>query len=112
MANLCRRISWPWGTENTTGKKKRLRGAANQRDDGELKERGAAPTEFGEIRVKELGPDKPDIIINQQTKEKNKVYNCSFWNSWFEPKLWLTGCDIANAFSVFPAFFLIVTNMI
>ncbi|RXN21277.1 zinc finger MYM-type 1-like protein [Labeo rohita] len=34
------------------------------------------------IRVKELGPDKPDLIINQQTKEKNKVYNRSFCRSW------------------------------
>ncbi|RXN39597.1 zinc finger MYM-type 1-like protein [Labeo rohita] len=54
------------------------------------------------IRVKELGPDKPDLIINQQTKEKNKVYNRSFCRSWFERKSWLTGCGIANALFCFP----------
>lgn len=50
------------------------------------------------ILVKELGPDKPDLVINQQTKEKSKVYNRSFCRSWFERKSWLT----ANALFCFP----------
>lgn len=33
------------------------------------------------IRVKKLRPDKPDLIITQQTKEKNKAKNWSFWRS-------------------------------
>ena len=87
---MCLLILWSWGAENIAPAadfrlKKGLCRAVNQRDDGELHERGAASTEFGEIliypfarrtveekiRIKELGPDKPDFMINQQTKEKN-----------------------------------------
>ncbi|KAM7371153.1 hypothetical protein PAMP_010644 [Pampus punctatissimus] len=54
------------------------------------------------IRVKELGPDKPDLIISQQTEEKYKAYNQSFCRSWFMRKSWLTGCGIANVLFCFP----------
>ncbi|XP_041842179.1 uncharacterized protein LOC121640469 [Melanotaenia boesemani] len=54
------------------------------------------------VQVKELGPDKPDLVISQQTKEKSKVYKRSFCRSWFERKSWLTGCGVANALFCFP----------
>ncbi|KAL2085060.1 hypothetical protein ACEWY4_020578 [Coilia grayii] len=52
------------------------------------------------IRVKELGPDKPEIKITQPTKEK--TYNRTFSSNWFERKSWLTGCGTANALFCFP----------
>lgn len=54
------------------------------------------------MRVKELGPDKPNLVMSQQSKEKNKSYNRSFCRSWFERKSWLTGCGEANALFCFP----------
>ncbi|KAM7370258.1 hypothetical protein PAMP_011526 [Pampus punctatissimus] len=58
------------------------------------------------IQFKELGPNKPDLIISEQTKEKNKAYNRSFCRSWFMRKSWLTGCGIANALFCFPCILL------
>lgn len=54
------------------------------------------------LLVKELGPDKPEINISQQTKEKDKLYKRSFCRSWFNRKTWLTGCGEANALFCFP----------
>lgn len=54
------------------------------------------------IRVKKLGPNKPDPIITQQTKDKIKAKNWSFSRSVFECKLGLTGCGKANAVFCFP----------
>lgn len=54
------------------------------------------------LLVKELGPDKPEMNISQQTKEKDKLYKQSFCLSWLNRKTWLAGCGAANALFCFP----------
>lgn len=55
-----------------------------------------------QLKVKELGPDHPDIKIQQETKERGRVYTRSFSSSWFSSKSWLTACKEANALFCFP----------
>ena len=38
------------------------------------------------LRVIELGPDQPDIKIEQQSKDRGRNYTCSFSRSWFSKK--------------------------
>ena len=53
------------------------------------------------LQVKELGPDKPEVNINQETREKDKAsYKRSFSRGWFDRKAWLT--RDANAIFCFP----------
>jgi hypothetical protein len=52
--------------------------------------------------VKELGPDKPDVNITQQAREKEKTYKRTFSRGWFDRKAWLTSCGYANAIFCFP----------
>ena len=55
------------------------------------------------LQVKELGPDKPEVNINQETREKDKAsYKRSFSRAWFDRKAWLTSCGVANAIFCFP----------
>ncbi|KAG1924938.1 zinc finger MYM-type protein [Pimephales promelas] len=52
--------------------------------------------------VKELGPDKPDVNISQQAREKEKTYKRTFSRGWFDRKSWLTSCGYTNALFCFP----------
>ncbi len=38
------------------------------------------------LQVKELRPDKPELNITQQAREKDKSYEWSFSRSWFDRK--------------------------
>ncbi|CAL8316184.1 unnamed protein product [Arctogadus glacialis] len=53
-------------------------------------------------RTKELGPDKPEVNITQETRKKDKAYKRSFSRGWFDRKAWLTSCGDANAIFCFP----------
>ncbi|KAF7709031.1 hypothetical protein HF521_018088 [Silurus meridionalis] len=43
------------------------------------------------LKVKELGPDQPDLLIRQQTSEK-EMYTRSYSSRWYTKKAWLCGC--------------------
>jgi len=38
------------------------------------------------LEIKQLGPDRPDINIIQQTKDRGKTYNITFSRAWHENK--------------------------
>ena len=50
------------------------------------------------IKIKELGPDQPDIKITQQASEKGraKSYTRGFSRNWYNTKAWLAGCSHVN----------------
>lgn len=54
------------------------------------------------LRIKELGPDKPDVIITQQTKDRGREYTRTFSKSWYDKKAWLTACSHSKALFCFP----------
>ncbi|XP_038157042.1 zinc finger MYM-type protein 1-like [Cyprinodon tularosa] len=54
------------------------------------------------LEVKALGPDKPNININQLSNDKGRRYTRSFSRTWFSKKSWLTACTEANALFCFP----------
>ncbi|XP_056293968.1 zinc finger MYM-type protein 1-like [Pseudoliparis swirei] len=53
-------------------------------------------------RLKDLGPDRPDLKIQQQTKDRGRTYNRSFSSSLYANRSWLAGCSVSNAFFCFP----------
>ena len=54
------------------------------------------------IKIKELGPDQPDIQITQQAKEKGKIYTRSFSRNWYNKQAWLAGWSHVHALFCFP----------
>ncbi|XP_013882550.1 zinc finger MYM-type protein 1 [Austrofundulus limnaeus] len=54
------------------------------------------------VKVKELGPDRPDIKLEQQTTDRGRSYTRTFSRTWFSIKPWLTACSEANALFCFP----------
>ncbi|KAK0131414.1 Zinc finger MYM-type protein 1 [Merluccius polli] len=52
-------------------------------------------------RVKDLGPDCPDLNILQQTTDRGRTYTRSFSNMYAK-RNWLAGCPVSNAFFCFP----------
>ncbi|KAK0152292.1 Zinc finger MYM-type protein 1 [Merluccius polli] len=53
-------------------------------------------------RVKELGPDCPDLKISQQTTDRGRTYTRSFSSKLYGKWNWLAGCTVGNAFFCFP----------
>ncbi|KAM9425523.1 zinc finger MYM-type protein 1-like [Pholidichthys leucotaenia] len=51
-----------------------------------------------QTRVKELGPDRPDVQIQQCLKDRVWSFTCSYHDSFS----WLAGCNVSNAFYCFP----------
>ncbi len=62
------------------------------------------------LKVKELGPDQPDLLIRQQTSEKGKKYTRSYSSRWYTKKAWLCGCIYANALFCFSCLLLKTTG--
>ena len=54
------------------------------------------------LAIKKRGPDRPNINIIQQTKDRGKTYNRTFSRAWYEKKKWLCGCSKRNAVFCFP----------
>ncbi|XP_040177751.1 zinc finger MYM-type protein 1-like [Rana temporaria] len=53
-------------------------------------------------RIKELGPDRPNLAIQQQTTDRGRAYTRSFSNTIYQTRNWLTGCEASQAFFCFP----------
>ncbi|XP_048085448.1 zinc finger MYM-type protein 1-like [Alosa alosa] len=53
-------------------------------------------------RIKELGPDRPDLHIQQQSNNRSRTYTRSFSRSFYDKRGWLAGCGVRNAFYCFP----------
>ena len=54
------------------------------------------------LRVKELGPDRQNVLIRQQSEDRRRRYTRCFSRSWYEKTSWLTGCSEAVALFCFP----------
>ena len=54
------------------------------------------------LAIKNLGPDRPDVKITQQSKDRGKVYNRTFSRTWYDKKKWLCGCSKRNTVFCFP----------
>ena len=53
-------------------------------------------------RVKELGPDCPDLNILQQTTDRGRTYTRSISSNVYAKWNWLAECTVGNAFFCFP----------
>ena len=53
-------------------------------------------------RIKELGPDQPNLKIQQQASDRGRSYTRGFSRSCYAKHSWLAGCDVSNAFYCFP----------
>ncbi|XP_039648866.1 zinc finger MYM-type protein 1-like [Perca fluviatilis] len=53
-------------------------------------------------RIKDLGPDQPDLQIQQQASDRGRNYTRGFTRSCYGKRSWLAGCDVSNAFFCFP----------
>lgn len=54
------------------------------------------------LAIKKIGPERPDIKIAQQTKDKGKTYTRTFSRAWYDRKKWLCGCSKRNTVFCFP----------
>lgn len=54
------------------------------------------------LQVKTLGADKPQIKIEQSTKDRGKGYTRRFTSTWYDRIEWLTGSASKNALFCFP----------
>ena len=58
-------------------------------------------------RIKELGPEQPDLQIHQQTRDRGRLYSRTFSRICYEKRSWLAGCGVlAMPFIAFPACYL------
>lgn len=53
-------------------------------------------------KIKDLGPDQPDLQIQQQASDRGRSYTRSFTRACYEKRRWLAGCDISNSLFCFP----------
>ncbi len=53
-------------------------------------------------RIKELGPDRPYLQINQQSSDRGRAYTRGFSSTSYGKWSWLAGCDVSQAFYCFP----------
>ncbi|XP_069505521.1 zinc finger MYM-type protein 1-like [Ambystoma mexicanum] len=54
------------------------------------------------LEVKRLGPDRPDVKIEQSAKDRGKAYTRTFSMVWYEKKTWLTGSIAKRSLFCFP----------
>ncbi|XP_078529616.1 zinc finger MYM-type protein 1-like [Lissotriton helveticus] len=52
--------------------------------------------------VKQLGPHRPDLNLQQSSLDRGKLYTRSFTNTWYTKVDWLTGCPSTNTLFCFP----------
>lgn len=53
-------------------------------------------------KIKDLGPDQPDLQIQQQASDRGRSYTRSFTRACYEKRRWLAGCDVSNSLFCFP----------
>ncbi|KAM4642041.1 uncharacterized protein O3C94_016410 [Discoglossus pictus] len=56
--------------------------------------------------IRDLGPDRPALNLNQSTIDKNKPYIRRFNRIWYDRKAWICGCATTNALFCFPCLIL------
>ncbi|XP_078539190.1 zinc finger MYM-type protein 1-like [Lissotriton helveticus] len=52
--------------------------------------------------IKRLGPDRPDLQLQQTFQDRGKIYKRTFSNTWYTKVDWLTGSTSKNALFCFP----------
>ncbi len=52
--------------------------------------------------LKELGPDRPNLQIQQQSSDRGRAYTRRFSTTSYGKRSWLAGCDGNHAFYCFP----------
>ncbi|XP_065117720.1 zinc finger MYM-type protein 1-like [Paramisgurnus dabryanus] len=62
----------------------------------------ASRSDEEKIRIKELGPDQPNLNIQQQSSDRGRPYTRSFSRTTYGKRIWLAGCDVSHAFYCFP----------
>src|SRR4029434_7078897 len=53
-------------------------------------------------RLKDMGPERPDLKMQQQSIDRGRTYTRSFSSSLYANRSWLAGCSLSNAFFCFP----------
>ncbi|CAL9695954.1 unnamed protein product [Knipowitschia caucasica] len=53
-------------------------------------------------RIKELGPEKPGLQIQQQASDRGRSYTRGFSGLCYAKHSWLAGCEVSNALFCFP----------
>ncbi|XP_061457100.1 zinc finger MYM-type protein 1-like [Rhineura floridana] len=54
------------------------------------------------LKIKELGPDKPPLVMPQAASGRGKQYTRKFSLEWYEKKRWLCGSSSKDALFCFP----------
>ncbi|KAK4882666.1 hypothetical protein RN001_005985 [Aquatica leii] len=54
------------------------------------------------LKIKELGRQTPDLVINQTIKSKNRQFHRKFNSDVYKKHTWLCGCTVKNALFCFP----------
>ncbi|XP_053159028.1 uncharacterized protein LOC128347858 [Hemicordylus capensis] len=54
------------------------------------------------LLIKEMGPDRPLLKLQQATAERGKFITRRFSTDWYDRKKWLCGCAARNALFCFP----------
>ena len=47
--------------------------------------------------IKELGPDQPDLKIQQQASDRGRSYTRGFSRLYYAKHSWLAGCEVSDA---------------
>ena len=53
-------------------------------------------------RLKDMGPERPDLKMQQQSIDRGRTYTRSFSSSLYANRSWLAGCSVSDAFFCFP----------
>src|SRR4029434_9211442 len=60
-------------------------------------------SEVDKKRLKDMGPEHPDLKMQQQSIDRGRTYTRSFSSSLYANRSWLAGCSVSDAFFFFPA---------
>ena len=52
-------------------------------------------------RLKDMGPERPDLKMQQQSIDRGRTYTRSFSSSLYANRSWLAGCSVSDAFFLF-----------
>lgn len=53
-------------------------------------------------RLKDTGPERPDLKMQQQSIDRGRTYTRRFSSSLYANRSWLAGCSVSDAFFLFP----------
>src|SRR4029434_7392873 len=52
-------------------------------------------------RLKDMGPERPDLKMQQHSIDRGRTYTRSFSSSLYANRSWLAGCSVSDAFFLF-----------